>query len=152
MGVKFTDEYWMREALELAQSAVQEDEVPVGALLIQNNVVIASATNKCIQLNDPSAHAEMLAMRAAAQKLNNYRLNDTTLYVTLEPCMMCAGAMLHARIEKVVFGAFDLKTGVAGGCFDWLMHEKHMHKLTIKGGILEEECGALIRKFFADKR
>ena len=142
----------MRQALSVAQQAVQVDEVPVGAVLVQDNKLVASASNSPINSCDPSAHAEILVLRAAAQAQNNYRLIDSSLYVTLEPCMMCAGAMLHARVKNLVFGAHDLKSGVAGGCFDWLMHAKHTHKIKIKGGVLESECGALLKEFFAEKR
>lgn len=146
------DEYWMRQALIAARQAMQCDEVPVGAVLVQDNQVLASANNCTVSSSDPTAHAEILTMRAAAQTRNNYRLNGATLYVTLEPCMMCAGAMLHARIKRLVFGAYDLKTGVAGGCFDWLMHAKHTHKIIVQGGVLEGDCSALLKDFFAQKR
>ena len=142
----------MQQALATAKQASQNDEVPVGAVLVQDNQVIASASNCPINTNDPSAHAEIIVMRAAAQACGNYRLVDATLYVTLEPCMMCAGAMLHARIKRLVFGAYDLKTGVAGGCFDWLMHEKHTHRIIVQGGMLEEDCSALLKDFFLQKR
>ena len=142
----------MQQALATAKQASQNDEVPVGAVLVQNNQVIASASNCPITTNDPSAHAEIIVMRAATQACGNYRLVDATLYVTLEPCMMCAGAMLHARVKRLVFGAYDLKTGVAGGCFDWLMHEKHTHKIIVQGGVLEEDCSALLKEFFLQKR
>ena len=154
MGVAVppSDEYWMQQALIAARQAMHCDEVPVGAVLVQNNQVLASANNCTISSNDPTAHAEIITMRAAAQTCKNYRLISSTLYVTLEPCMMCAGAMLHARIKRLVFGAYDLKTGVAGGCFDWLMHAKHAHKIIVRGGVLEEDCSALLKEFFAQKR
>ena len=142
----------MRQALVLAQQAEQRDEVPVGALIVCEDKLVSSACNQSISSNDPSAHAEMLAIRAAAQQQNNYRLSDATLYVTLEPCMMCAGAMLHARIKRLVFGAYDFKTGVAGGCVDWLVHEKQQHKVQVQGGVLEEECSLMLKQFFAKKR
>ena len=142
----------MQYALEAARSAAAINEVPVGAALVKENELIVATSNSPISLNDPSAHAEILALRKAAKKLNNYRLPATTLYVTLEPCMMCAGAMLHARVEKLVFGAYDLKTGVAGGCFNWLQDEKHLHKIIIQGGVLQEECSTLLQDFFKKKR
>jgi tRNA(adenine34) deaminase len=146
------DERWMREALHAADEALNNDEVPVGAVLVRNNELIAVSGNSPISLKDPSAHAEILALRAAAQKLNNYRLPGTTLYVTLEPCMMCAGALLHARVERLVFGAYDPKTGVAGGCFDWLQDERHVHKINVRGGVLKKESGELLQDFFKSKR
>ena len=142
----------MRQALVMAQQAEQLDEVPVGALIVCENKLVSSACNQSIGSNDPSAHAEMLAIRNAAQQQDNYRLSNATLYVTLEPCMMCAGAMLHARIKRLVFGAYDFKTGVAGGCVDWLVHEKQLHKVQVQGGVLEEECSLMLKQFFAKKR
>ena len=136
----------MQQALQAAKQAEQLGEVPVGAVLVQNNQLIASATNSSICTNDPSAHAEIVLLRTAANASGNYRLEDTTLYVTLEPCMMCAGALLHARIKRLVFGAYDFKAGVAGGCFDWLMHAKHTHKIKVNGGVLEEECSSLLKQ------
>ena len=146
------DEYWMGYALKAAIDALDYDEVPVGAVLVQNENIIASANNSPISLVDPSAHAEILVLRKAAQKLNNYRLPNTTLYVTLEPCMMCAGAMMHARIERLVFAAYDEKTGVAGGCFDWLQDKRHLHKIKVDGGVLRQECSELLQSFFKSKR
>ena len=154
MGVReiYSDEYWMREALDAAHQAQCNDEVPVGAVLVKGDKIIACASNSSISLNDPSAHAEMLVIRKAAQSLNNYRIPGTTIYVTLEPCMMCAGAMLHARIQRLVFGAYDPKTGVAGSCFDWIQDQKHMHKIEVCGGVLENDCGKLLQGFFQGKR
>lgn len=146
------DEYWMRFALKAAQTALVLDEVPVGAVIVSNDQLIASANNLSITQHDPSAHAEVVALRAAAKKLQNYRLTDTTMYVTLEPCMMCAGAMLHARVRRLVFGASDPKTGVAGGQFDWLADSKHTHKIEIVGGVLQEDCSQLLKNFFQQKR
>ena len=142
----------MRQALTAAEQAAQMDEVPVGAVIVCGNELVATANNQTISACDPSAHAELLAMRVVALAQKNYRLVDATLYVTLEPCMMCAGAMLHARIKRLVFGAYDFKTGVVGGCFDWLMHDKHTHKIQIQGGVLEQECGAILKEFFSKKR
>lgn len=142
----------MSHALEAARKAEAIDEVPVGAVLVKQNEIVSTAHNSSISLNDPSAHAEILVLREAAKRINNYRLPNTTLYVTLEPCMMCAGAMLHARVERLVFGAFDPKTGVAGGCFNWLQNEKHLHKISIKSGVLQHECSELLQEFFKKKR
>ncbi|MFK7795764.1 MAG: tRNA adenosine(34) deaminase TadA [Gammaproteobacteria bacterium] len=154
MGVKpgHSDEYWMRQALDAALVAEKNNEVPVGAILIRDDQLISSANNSPISLSDPSAHAEVLAIRNAASSLDNYRLPGTTLYVTLEPCMMCAGAMLHARIERLVFGAYDEKTGVAGSCFNWINDEKQLHKIKVRGGVLEEDCRLILQNFFKQKR
>ena len=147
-----SDEYWMQCALEQAQKAVSVDEVPVGAVIVKDNQLVAEGWNHPIQLHDPSAHAEMIAMRRAGQALNNYRLLDTTLYVTLEPCVMCVGAMIHARVKRVVFGAYDPKTGAAGSKFDLLQSEKHNHKIEVTGGVLEEQCREMLQAFFRLKR
>ena len=154
MGIEtsFTDEYWMQQAINVAKQAQQVDEVPVGAVLVFENELIASAFNSPITNHDPSAHAEVLALRKAALNKQNYRLPGSTLYVTLEPCMMCAGAMLHARVQRLVFGAYDEKTGVAGSCFNWLQDEKQLHKISVVGGVLEQECSVLLKDFFKQKR
>jgi tRNA(adenine34) deaminase len=146
------DKYWMQQAIRVAQLAQDRGEVPVGALIVKDGTLIAESGNQSIADHDPTAHAEISVMRIAAQSLRNYRLSGSTLYVTLEPCMMCAGAMLHARIQRLVFGAYDFRAGVAGGCFDWLMSEKHMHKMTITGGVYEEDCAQLLKDFFKTKR
>lgn len=146
------DRYWLRLALQAADEAQLRGEVPVGALLVKDNKLIAQSSNSSIEHNDPTAHAEMLVMREAAQLLNNYRLTGTTLYVTLEPCMMCAGAMLHARIKRLVFGAYDPKTGAAGGCFNWLLDERHLHKIDVTGGVMQDQCGQILKSFFKRRR
>ena len=146
------DEYFMREALSMARSAECLGEVPVGAVLVRGDEAIGEGWNQPISLNDPSAHAEMLAMRAAGQTAANYRLPNTTLYVTLEPCSMCAGAMIHARIARVVFGAYDPKTGAAGSLFSVLNDPRHNHQVQISGGVLAEECAELLRTFFRERR
>ena len=151
-SLQTNDDYWMRQALKVAMSAQDKGEVPVGALIVKEGNLIAESGNQSITNHDPTAHAEVSVMRLAAQSMQNYRLSGTTLYVTLEPCMMCAGAMLHARIERLVFGAYDPRAGVAGGCFDWLMSEKHMHKMAITGGVLREDCAQLLKDFFKSKR
>jgi len=142
----------MQQALKLAAKARQQDEVPVGAVIVHNNQIIAEGWNQSLQSHDPSAHAEIQAMRAAGQTLNNYRLVNTTLYVTLEPCSMCVGAMIHARIERLVFGAFDEKTGAAGSAFELLQSPKHNHKINVSSGVLLAECRATLQEFFRYKR
>ncbi len=146
------DEQWMRRVLELAKQAELEGEVPVGAVLVKDNQVVAEAYNQPITLCDPTAHAEMLALREGAKALNNYRLLNTTLYVTLEPCAMCAMALIHARVERVVFGASDPKTGAAGSVYSILGTDELNHKVDVEKGILEAECSALLSDFFKQKR
>ncbi len=147
-----TDEYWMQKALELAAQAEQQDEVPVGAVIVKDNQLIAEGWNQPIQSHDPSAHAEMQAIRAAGQALNNYRLVDTTLYVTLEPCSMCVGAMIHARIGRLVYAAYDEKTGAAGSAIQLLHDPAHNHKIEVLGGVLETESRQQLQQFFQKKR
>lgn len=146
------DETWMRHALTLAAKAAAQGEVPVGAVIIRDGKVLGEGWNSPISLHDPSAHAEMLAIRAAGAAVGNYRLPDTTLYVTLEPCPMCVGAMIHARIARVVFGAFDPKTGAAGSAFDLLTDQRHNHRISVSGGVLSEECAEILRAFFRLRR
>lgn len=142
----------MSRALELARIAEAAGEVPVGAVIVKDNQIIAEGWNCPIATHDPSAHAEMLAMRAAAQALQNYRLLDTTLYVTLEPCAMCAGAMVHARIKRLVYAATDPRAGAAGTIFNIAQHEALNHRLEVTGGVMAEECGATLRGFFQARR
>ena len=146
------DEHWMQYAQQLAAKAEEQGEVPVGAVLIKNDQVVGEGWNQPITLSDPSAHAEIMALRSAGQSLDNYRLPDTTLYVTLEPCSMCAGAMLHARVGRVVFGAYDPKTGAAGSVYDTLQHEHNLHKLDVQGGVLALGCSEQLKRFFRSKR
>lgn len=146
------DTDFMRLAIAEAERARARGEVPVGAVLVRGDEVIAAAGNSPIQLCDPSAHAEMLALRRAGQALHNYRLDDTVMYVTLEPCPMCAAAMVHARVRRVVFGAFDPKAGGAGGLIDLFALKGLNHRVDVFGGVLEEECGALLTEFFASMR
>ena len=146
------DQQYMRMAIEQAQLAAQADEVPVGAVLVRDGRVISRAFNKPIANHDPSAHAEMLALREAALTEENYRIPGSTLYVTLEPCAMCAGAILHARIERVVFGAPDPKTGAAGSVLDLFAAKQINHQTRVEGGIMGEECGQLLRDFFKGRR
>ncbi|WP_127477536.1 tRNA adenosine(34) deaminase TadA [Sulfurivermis fontis] len=146
------DVRWMRLALELAQRAAAEGEVPVGAVVVKDGVVIGEGWNRPIAAHDPTAHAEIQALRAAAQLLGNYRLVDTTLYVTLEPCAMCAGAMVHARVRRVVYGAADPRTGATGSVFNLLQAPQLNHQAEVCGGVLADECGALLRGFFQIRR
>jgi len=147
-----TDEVFMRRALELAQLAQEEGEVPVGCVVVLKERILGEGWNCPISAADPTAHAEIQAMRAAAAALRNYRLTGATLYVTLEPCVMCIGAMFHARIERVVFGASDAKTGAAGSIVDLFKNEELNHHAQIQGGVLASECGALLTRFFASRR
>jgi tRNA(adenine34) deaminase len=149
---RFHDEFWMRHAIQLAANAARQGEIPVGAVLVQQNQLIAEAWNRPIQLLDPTAHAEIVAIRAGAQALHNYRLLETTLYVTLEPCAMCAAALLQARVKRVVFGAYDPKAGAAGSRFDVLRDTRHNHEIDCVGGVLAAECGEQLRQFFQEKR
>ncbi|MBY6017398.1 tRNA adenosine(34) deaminase TadA [Ferrimonas balearica] len=143
---------WMAHAMKLAEQAEALGEVPVGAVLVRDGEVIAEGFNQSITLNDPSAHAEMLCLRAAGQALENYRLLDTTLYVTLEPCSMCAGAMVHARIGTLVYGASDAKTGAAGSVMDLVRHPALNHQLEVISGVLSEPCATQLSAFFKKRR
>ena len=142
----------MAQALAQASLAAAAGEVPVGAVLVRDGQVLASAYNQPITLCDPSAHAEMLALRAAGLGEGNYRLPGTTLYVTLEPCAMCAGAMLHARVDRVVFGAPDPKTGAAGSALDLFSVKQINHQTQVDGGLMAEECGQILKDFFKERR
>jgi len=146
------DEDFMRLALDLAAQAAAEGEVPVGAVVVKDGVVVGSGRNGPIGLVDPTAHAEVLALRAAAQALGNYRLEDCTLYVTLEPCAMCCGAILHSRIRRVVFGASDSKTGCAGSVLDLFSNTHLNHQTDVQGGVLELEAAQSLQLFFKEKR
>ncbi len=151
MGVT-PDERFMRRAIELAREAEANGEVPVGAVVVQNGDIVAEGWNQPIVSNDPTAHAEIVALRAAGSRLRNYRLGGTTIYVTLEPCVMCAGAIVHARVARVVFGAPDPKNGAGGSVFNLLQSEPLNHRAEITSGVLAEECGELLRQFFQAKR
>lgn len=146
------DTRWMRHALELARRAAQSGEVPVGAVLIADGQVIGEGWNQPVASNDPSAHAEMIALRAGAARLGNYRLPGTTLYVTLEPCAMCAAAMIHARVRRLVFGAWDPKAGAVQSVYDLIANPRLNHAVEWSGGVLEPECGDLLRAFFRARR
>ena len=150
--VEAFDKTWMNEALLLARRAGEEQEVPVGAVIVREGNIIGRGWNRNIGLHDPSAHAEIMAMREAGVALGNHRLTACTLYVTLEPCMMCAGAMIHARLNRIVFGASDPKTGAAGGKFDLLSDLVHNHAPLVDGGCLADECSTLLKDFFRQRR
>ena len=146
------DEAFMRSALDLAACAAELGEVPVGAVLVMNGEVLGQGYNHPIAAHDPTAHAEIQALREAAQRVGNYRLPGATLYVTLEPCVMCAGAIMHARVARVVFGAPDPKTGACGSVVDLFSESRLNHHAQVRGGILGDACGALLREFFAARR
>jgi tRNA(adenine34) deaminase len=146
------DEDYMRMAIRLAEEAASLGEVPVGAVVVKNGEVIGRGKNAPISLNDPTAHAEIQAMREAAKLLGNYRLVDCTLYVTLEPCAMCSGAIQHARIARLVYGASDPKTGCCGSVIDLMKEPKLNHHCEVKGNVIPEECGSLLSAFFKQRR
>lgn len=146
------DEYWMQQAIELALKAQDLGEIPVGAVLVKDNRLIASGWNRSIIDHNPTAHAEIMALQQAGQVLLNYRLLDTTLYVTLEPCIMCAGAMIHSRINRVVYGAKDFKTGACGSYLDIMGQAGLNHYVDVTGGVLEEQCSSMLSAFFKLRR
>lgn len=146
------DEYWMRQALALAAEAARNGEVPVGAVVVKAGQIIGRGCNAPISRHDPAAHAEILALRDAAHYIGNYRLLDCALFVTLEPCLMCVGAMFHARISRVVFGATECKTGVAGSVLNLFEEPRLNHHATIEGGLLADECGKVLTDFFSARR
>jgi tRNA(adenine34) deaminase len=142
----------MRVALEQARAALKKGEVPVGAIVVKDGVIISRAFNSPITLQDPTAHAEILALREAGQKLNNYRLADAELYVTIEPCIMCMGALIQARIKRLIFGSCDKRTGAAVSVFNLANHEKLNHVMEVTPGVLEQDCRELIQNFFRECR
>lgn len=146
------DECFMRRALELAAQAEQQGEIPVGALLVQDGQIIAEGFNQSILRHDPTAHAEIAVLRAAGQQLQNYRLVNTTLYVTLEPCAMCAAAMVHARVTRLVFGAHDGKTGACGSVHNLVQDLTANHQLQVTSGVLAEQCSSQLSNFFRRRR
>lgn len=152
MDQKSIDIFYMQQALLLAESAAEKAEVPVGALITLNNDIVGKGENCPIRSNDPSAHAEIIALRNAAKNLQNYRISGTTLYVTLEPCIMCMGAIIHARVERVVFGAYDPKTGAAGSLYSIGKDNLLNHRIEITGGIFKNECSKLLKNFFRTRR
>ena len=147
-----TDEKWMKIAIDEAHLAMDENEIPVGAVIVKENKLIAQAHNRPIINSDPTAHAGIEVLRKAGKKLMNYRLPKTTLYVTLEPCAMCFGAMIHARIERVVFGALDPKSGVCGSTIDLSSESIFNHQISVNGGVLEVECKSMLQSFFKLRR
>lgn len=142
----------MTNALEIAAEGMKRNEVPVGALIVREGTIVSAAANRTVRDQDPTAHAELLAIREAALKLERWRLDDCTLYVTLEPCAMCAGAIVLSRMKRVVFGAFDEKAGMAGSVGDLLRHAKLNHRPEVKSGVSAEECAALLTEFFGAQR
>ena len=146
------DARFMSRALALARTAEAAGEVPVGAVIVKDGEIIAEGWNRPISTHDPTAHAEIIAMRAGAQALQNYRLLDTTLYVTLEPCAMCASAMVHARVKRLVYAATDPRAGASGSIFNITQNPALNHRLDVQAGVMAEECAAELRKFFAARR
>jgi tRNA(adenine34) deaminase len=146
------DEQYIRNALDLAREGAKRNEVPIGAVVVRDGTIIAGASNRTIRDQDPTAHAEVLAIREASAKLDRWRLDDCTLYVTLEPCAMCAGAVVLARMKRVVFGAWDEKAGMAGSVGDLLRHPRLNHRPEVRAGVLAEECAALLGEFFRAQR
>ena len=146
------DVEWMQRAFELAKKAKDHDEVPVGAVIVHEDQIVGEGWNRPISSRDPTAHAEIIALRDAGKNVGNYRLPDATMYVTLEPCSMCAGAIVHARLAKVVLAVADPKTGACGSVFNLLQTDELNHKVEIDKGIMEDECRLLIQTFFKEKR
>lgn len=146
------DEQYIRNALDLAREGVKRNEVPIGAVVVRDGSILAGATNRTIRDQDPTAHAEILAIREASSKLDSWRLDDCTLYVTLEPCAMCAGAIVLSRMKRVVFGAWDEKAGMAGSIGDLLRHPKLNHRPEVRAGVLADECARLLEEFFRRQR
>lgn len=146
------DEQFMRRAMALAEIAQSHNEIPVGAVVVFNGKIIGEGFNQSIMNSDPSAHAEMMAIRDAGKNIENYRLLDCTLYVTLEPCPMCAGLLVHSRIKQLIFASNDLKTGAAGSAFNLVNHQKHNHQLEVKSGLLADECSTMLSAFFKRRR
>ena len=146
------DEQFMRNAMAIAFDATRQNEVPIGALVVSGTTIISGANNRTVRDQDATAHAEMVAIREACAALDRWRLDDCTLYVTLEPCAMCAGAIVLARLQRVVFGAWDAKAGMAGSVGDLLRHPRLNHSPEVQGGLLEDECGLLLTEFFEQRR
>ncbi|HMG71640.1 MAG TPA: tRNA adenosine(34) deaminase TadA [Gemmatimonadaceae bacterium] len=151
-GSLAADEQYIRNALDVAREAVKRNEVPIGAVIVRDGAIVAAASNRTVRDQDPTAHAELLAIREASSRLERWRLDDCTLYVTLEPCAMCAGAIVLARLKRVVFGAWDDKAGMAGSVEDLLRHPRLNHRPEVKAGVLATECAALLEEFFRRQR
>lgn len=151
-GRSATDTDWMRRAIALGLDAAAAGEVPVGALLVRDGAVLGEGSNRPIGTHDPTAHAEVVALRAAGATAGDYRLAGSTLYVTLEPCIMCAAALIHARVDRVVFGAWDPKAGGAGSVLDVFRTPQLNHRVDVFGGVLADECAQLLQRFFAERR
>jgi len=147
-----TDQYWMQRALKQAELGAEKEEVPIGAILVKDNEIISAAYNQPIASIDPTAHAEILCIRKAAKIIDNYRLLDTTLYVTLEPCSMCAGAIIQARIPRVVFGAEEPRSGAAGSIFNILQNPLLNHRVEVQSGVMADESAEILRAFFKARR
>lgn len=152
MDAGVDDQRFIQQALTAARESAAAEEVPVGAVAVANGRIVARAGNGPIGACDPTAHAEILVLRRAAAELGNYRLSDVTVFVTLEPCTMCVGALIHARVARLVFGAADPKSGAAGSVFDLATAPEHNHRMSVTGGVLAESCGDLLRTFFRDRR
>lgn len=152
IGLVASDEYWMEQALALADKARAQGEVPVGAIIVRDNEIIGRGWNQPIVNHDPSAHAEIMALRDAGRTAANYRLINSTLYVTIEPCAMCAGALIHARIKRLVYGAKEPKSGVVASNLQYLSQPFLNHQVEVKGGVCEEQCSAVISDFFRQRR
>ncbi len=146
------DIFFMKQALICAKKAFMLDEVPIGAVIVKDGKIISRGFNKSITSNDTTAHAEIVALRKACKKLGNYRLNGCTVYVTVEPCAMCAGALIWARVEKIIFGAYDSKAGACGSVFNITDEKKLNHKIQVSGGLLQEECATIMKEFFKNRR
>jgi len=146
------DQKWMKLAIQQSIKAETKGEIPVGAIIVKDGILISSSHNESIMEHDPTAHAEVQVIRLAGKKLKNYRLTGSTLYVTLEPCAMCLGAIMHARISKVIFGAYDIKSGVCGSNQNLTSAKFFNHKIKVSGGILEDECKLILSSFFYDRR
>jgi tRNA(adenine34) deaminase len=149
---KNRDEFYMRMALEEARRAGEEGEIPIGAILVKGDQVLARDHNRCIEMNDPTAHAEILVIRKGGEALGNYRLNDTMIYVTAEPCPMCASAMIHGRISRLVFGTLEPKFGAVESKFKMLQHSNLNHRVEVEGGILDRDCVEVLKNFFKERR
>ena len=146
------DEVWMEQALEQARLAAKEGEVPVGALVIKDGEIVGSGHNRNLLDHDPTAHAEIVALRQAAARLGNHRLTDCEMFVTIEPCAMCAGALIHARLSRLIYGASDPKAGAAGSALQVLNHPSLNHQMEVKSGVLAEKCSEILQAFFREKR